>query len=156
MRSSERPSELRWLKGVACAVPLLLLPLLLVLIDMDVCELPRMARASCSGAPRVLYEVMITAGAICLLHSLYRGYRDFVRGELERDRAMWSGQRQLRIRDQEVAAAQPRADAENASAPAQMSLGLIGPSEGTGHNSDIEKKIEAMLAALPSETAAVK
>jgi hypothetical protein len=135
-------------KGIVCAVPLLLVPLLLTLLDMEVCELPRMAHASCSSAPAILYEVMIAAGAICLLHSIYRGYRDFVRGDLERDLAVWSGQVLQRARgDQEVAAAQPRADASNATSLAPVSLDPISASDDENTN-DIKEKIEAMFAQL--------
>ena len=91
MKSAQRPREVRWLKGVILGVVLLLLALILLVVEWQVCELSRMAKLSCSTVPQSTYQVMCIAAAVCFVHGIYRAYRDFVRGDLERDLEVWSG-----------------------------------------------------------------
>ena len=142
MRSAQRPSEMRWLRGVALGIPLLIIPLVLALADLEVCELPRMAKVSCSGAPGILYEVLVGAGVICLLHSFYRAYLDFGRGALERDLENWSG-RHGQGPVQAAAAVQGAVTQER---PAAIASNAAVPSESEwGH--EINRKVETMLAS---------
>lgn len=87
MPRRKRPHELRCLHGLAIAAPLLMLGWLLALAEGPACELLLLGGAGCPMVPDLIYQSLFGAAAACLLHCVYRAYRDFYKGELERDLA---------------------------------------------------------------------
>jgi hypothetical protein len=91
MPGRKRPNERRWLLGAVLGASLLLLNMLLTATDREGCEVLRAAGSACSGAPPIVFEVLMAAAGVCVLHSVFRAYRDFFRGDLDRDFAIWAG-----------------------------------------------------------------
>ena len=90
MQSVQKPSGLRWLYMAVIGAALLVFALLLKLAEGPACRLFLLPWEPCPRT-HVTYVILFGVAAVCLLYSLYRVYRRFFGGDLERDLATWSG-----------------------------------------------------------------
>jgi hypothetical protein len=88
MRGPGKPSEWRWLNGAVFGAPFLVLGLLPIVVEDTGC-LVVVRDGNCLNFPEDIYGGLLCAAAGCFLLCLYRAYRDFYKGDLERDVAKW-------------------------------------------------------------------
>ena len=137
MRGRSKPSKRRWLYGLAFAAPLLIVALVLKLAEYLDCETAKLTGLRCQAVPDAIYGSLLAAAAACLLYSLFRAYRDFVGGALERDLARWSGS----LRRQKPVVA----DGAKATLHDEVSTAAIIPSADSKWTDEIGKEVGEIL-----------
>jgi hypothetical protein len=83
MQFRKKPNEYRFALGVAVAGIALLLAFVLRWLEDTVSCAPAARSLRCYDPPPMAYELLFVVAGLGLCHSVYRYYRDFVRGEYE-------------------------------------------------------------------------
>jgi hypothetical protein len=88
MRRRRKPNQYRCIKGAAFALLFSIFAIAMDVIEDGACHmLSKHAGANCSVFPGTAYALILGIVSLCLLHTFYRAYRDFVTGEYYTDLA---------------------------------------------------------------------